>query len=311
MDVAAGLTQNTGLAGLLSKLCPRSGTYSTAIDGFWMIRSPVPVVPRTSLDQAVFCIVAQGAKSILLNGQRCVYDRNKYLLVSRDLPLVGQIEEASAAKPFLGASLVLDFDEIRSLMREAELPRVPVAAVQPSLVVEALDDQLLDAVTRLARLLQSPSDIPVLAPLVRREIYYRLLLSPQSHLLSRMTAEDGRIGRIAAGLEWLRRNAARPIRMEELAREMHMSPSTMHSWFRSVTGLSPLQFQKQLRLQEARRILLGEAVDVNAAARRVGYESPSQFTREYRRFFGAPPMRDIEQLRALGAPRRHGDSLTA
>ena len=165
-------------------------------------------------------------------------------------------------------------------------------------MVEPLDTPLLDAVTRLVRLLREPSAVPVLAPMVRREIYYRLLLSSQSGLLARMTAMCGRTDRIAAGLEWLRRNAMRPVRMEELARAMHMSPSTMHSRFRSVTSLSPLQFQKQIRLQEARRILLSEAVDVNAAGRRVGYESASQFTREYRRFFGAPPSRDIEQLRA-------------
>ena len=308
MHQSADFSQNTSLVRLLSKLCPRSGVYPTAIDGLWLTRSSTSVVPRNSLDRAVFCVVAQGAKSILLHGQRCLYDRNKYLLVSRDLPLVGQIEEASPARPFLGVSLVLDFDEIRSLLREADLPRGPAAA-QPSLVVEALDEALLDAVTRLVGLLQTPADVPVLAPLVRREIYYRLLLSSHG-LLSRMTAEDGRVDRIAAGLDWLRRNAARPIRMEELAREMHMSPSSMHSRFRAVTGLSPLQFQKQLRLQEARRILLREAVDVNAAARRVGYESPSQFTREYRRFFGAPPMRDMEQLRAHDAARQSTEAPT-
>ena len=299
-----GLTQSTPFAHVIADLCPHDGSQGTAIPGLYLTRSSTVKAPRTSLTQAVFCVVAQGSKSTLLNGQRHLYDPSQYLLVSIDLPLVGQIEEATRAKPFLGWSLVLDFDEIHTLLREIDLPRPPQRAVRSGLVVGAMDDDLLDAVHRLTRLLQRPAQIPVLAPLIRREIYYRLLLNDQSGLLSRMVAENGKVRRIATGLEWLRRNAARPIRMEELARELHMSPSTMHSWFRSVTAMSPLQFQKQLRLQEARRIMLSESLDAGTAGRRVGYESASQFTREYRRFFGAPPMRDVDHLRATaGAPR--------
>ncbi len=288
---------------VIAELCPRDDSHGTAIPGLYLTRSSTAEAPRQSLDQAVFCVVAQGAKSTLLNGQRHIYDPSKYLLVSIDLPLVGQIEEASRARPFLGWSLVLDFDEIHALTQETGLARRPASPPRSGLVVGSLDADLLDAVTRLTRLLRKPEQIPVLAPLIRREIFYRLLLSDQSGLLSRMGAENGKTRRIAAGLEWLRRNAARPIRMEELARELHMSTSTMHSWFRSVTSMSPLQFQKQLRLQEARRIMLSESVDANAAGRRVGYESASQFTREYRRFFGAPPVRDVERLRTASGAR--------
>ena len=282
---------------MIAELCPREGSHATVIPGLYLTRYSRTEAPRTSLNQAVFCVVAQGAKSTISDGQRHVYDPSRYLLVSLDLPLVGQIEEASRARPFLGCSLVLDFGEIRELIREANLARTPERAIRPGLVVGRLDDALLDAVTRLTRLLRRPAEIAVLAPLIRREIYYRLLLHDESGLLARMVAEDGRTRRIAAGLDWLRRNAARPIRMEELARELGMSASTMHSWFRSVTAMSPLQFQKQLRLQEARRLMLAESVDAGSAARRVGYESASQFTREYRRLFGAPPARDVEQLR--------------
>ncbi len=169
-------------------------------------------------------------------------------------------------------------------------------------MIGSMDDDLLDAVIRLTALLKKPNQIAVLAPLVRREIFYKLLLSEQGGLLRRMTADGGKIQRVAAGLAWLRRNVARPIRMEELAREMRMSPSGMHSWFRAVTSLSPLQYQKQLRLQEARRILFSDALDAATVSRQVGYESPSQFNREYRRFFGSPPMRDIERLRAASVP---------
>lgn len=293
------LPQPSELATAIAELCPRDGSHATAIAGLYLTRSTTVEAPRQALDQAVFCVVAQGSKSTLLNGQRYVYDPSKYLLVSLDLPLVGQIEEASRSKPFLGWSLVLDFDEIRALMLEAGLSREE-RKIRPrsGLEVGSLSADLLDAVTRLTRFLRTPVEIPVLAPLIRREIFYRLLLSDQSGLLYRMAADHGKTRRVAAGLDWLRRNAARPIRMEELARELHMSPSTMHSWFRSVTSMSPLQFQKQLRLQEARRIMLSEAIDANAAGRRVGYESPSQFNREYHRFFGAPPMRDVEHLRS-------------
>ena len=235
-----------------------------------------------------------------MSGRRYIYDLSRYLLVSLQLPLVGQIEEASRAKPFLGCSLVLDFEEIAALLVEMKAFRPSKEPMPLGLIIGTLDEDLLDAVIRLAKLTQHAEQAPILAPLIRREIYYRLLMSERSGLLQRMTAENGKAKRIAAALDWLRRNATRPIRMEELARELHMSPSTMHTWFRSVTSMSPLQFQKQLRLQEARRIMLSESIDASTAARRVGYESPSQFSREYGRFFGAPPIRDIENLRIMG-----------
>ncbi len=296
--------ETDSFASLLGRLCATDGSHATAISGFYLTRSSTVDMPRNTLNEAVMCVVAQGAKSVFVNGKRYVYDPSRYLLVSLDLPLVGQIEEASRAKPFLGCSLVLDFEEIASLLVEAKIQRRPNEPVRPGLIIGTLDAELLDAVTRLARLTQHPEQLKVIAPLIRREIYYRLLLSEYSGLLQRMVAENGKAKRIAAGLGWLRQNASRPIRMQELARELHMSPSTMHAWFRSVTSMSPLQFQKQLRLQEARRILLSESIDAGTAGRRVGYESPSQFSREYGRLFGAPPMRDIENLRRSGTSIR-------
>ena len=292
------MATKTVLAGLIDELCPHEGSHGTEIEGLFLTRSSTTEVPRNSLTKAVLCLVAQGAKSILLNEERFRYDPNTYLLVSLDLPLVGQIDEASRAKPFLGASLVLDSEEIASLLREADLPDETAPLLRPGLMVAPLGHELLDAVVRLTSLLKQPAQIAVLAPLIRREIFYRLLLSEQGTLLRHMVAGDGKVQRVAAGLAWLRRNAAVPIRMDALAREMRMSPSAMHSCFRAVTSMSPLQYQKQLRLQEARRMLLSEPLDAGTVSRRVGYESASQFSREYRRFFGAPPMQDIGRLRA-------------
>ena len=286
------------LARLISELCSREGSHETGIPGLFLTRSSTVEAPRTTLDRAVFCVVAQGSKSTLLNGQRFLYDASKYLLVSLNLPAVGQIEEASRARPFLGLSLVLDFEEIGSLLEEMNLPPLPASRQPLGLTVNPLDDDLLNAVTRLTKLLQKPADLTILAPLLRREIYYRLLASEGSETLRRIAAANGKTQRIAAGLDWLRRNASRPIRMGELARELNMSASTMHSWFRSVTSMSPLQFQKQLRLQNARRLMLSESIDAGTASRRVGYGSASQFSREYRRFFGAPPHTDVARLRS-------------
>lgn len=290
------------LAELIAGMTDRDGAYQTAIPGFYLARMSTHCAPRNSFKQAVFCVVAQGAKSVLLDRKQYLYDRSKYLMVSLDLPLVGQVVEASRKTPFLGISMNLDFAEISVLMLEigATMPeseRVP-SPRERSLFVNPMDEDLLDAVIRLVCLLKKPRQIPILAPMVRREIFYKLLLSEQSGVLRRMAVANSQVQRIASGVEWLKRNLARPIRMDELAREVNMSSSSMHTWFKAVTMLSPLQYQKQLRLQEARRILLSEATDATTASRRVGYESPSQFSREYRRLFGYPPLRDIERLRS-------------
>ncbi len=287
------------LAALIAEMSDRDGGYLTAIPGLYLSKLSTTSAPRHTVDRAIFCVVAQGVKSILLNNERYIYDSSKYLLVSLDLPLVGQIMEATRNKPFLGVSMELDFSEIGSLSIEAGLALQSDPGRSRSLFVSPMDQELLDAVIRLVCLLKKPAQIPILAPLVRREIFYKLLLSEQSGLLRRMAAESGQTRRITAGVEWLKKNATRPIRMEELAREVNMSPSTMHAWFKAVTSMSPLQFQKQLRLQEARRILLSETTDANTVSQRVGYESPSQFSREYRRLFGFPPLRDVERLRAI------------
>lgn len=294
--------ERTGeLAGLLAELSDRDGAYGTAVPGLYLSRYSSTSVPRNTLDRAIFCLVAQGAKSVLLNERRLRYEAGTYLMIPLDLPLVSQIAEATPERPCLGLSVELDFAELGALILETGLPARAEPWQQHSLSVSPMDGDLLDVVIRLTRLLTTPGQIPILAPLIRRELFYKLLLREQSGALRRMTAENGQARRIAGGIEWLKQNIARPIRMDELARRVNMSPSTMHVWFKAVTSMSPLQFQKQLRLQEARRILLSETTDAATASRRVGYESASQFSREYRRLFGAPPLRDIERLRSAAA----------
>lgn len=305
----------TQLATLIADASPGDGTQPTAVPGVYLSRWSGTGVPRSSIDRPVLCVVAQGAKGVFLDAERALYARGTYLLVSLDLPLVGEVVEASRAAPFLGLTLELDLAEVGALRLDVGAPagrpmgaRGGVSAGGGRAVgVHALDAELLDAVLRLARLVRAPTDAAVLAPLVRREIHYRLLRGPQGAWLAGVA--DARAGsapadRVAAGLAWLRRHAARPVRMADLARAMHMSPSSMHAWFKAVTAMTPLQYQKQLRLQEARRLLLTEGADAATASRRVGYESPTQFSREYRRLFGAPPIRDVERLRgaAGGAP---------
>ena len=287
------------LATLIARSCDGDGYHRTEIPGLYLTRLSTTCTPRTSIDRALFCVVAQGAKQILLGAERYVYDPSSYLLVPLDLPLVGEIVAATPDRPLLGLTIELDFPTLGALMLEARLPSASPPRPQRQLFVSALDDDLLDAVIRYVTLLQHPEQCGVLAPLIRQEIFYRLLLGEQREFLYRMTAVNGQVGRIAAGIAWLKRNMAHPVRMDDLARELHMSVSTMHAWFRSVTGMSPLQFLKNLRLQEARRVLLTEDADAATVSRRVGYESPSQFSREYRRLFGAPPLRDIAQLRGL------------
>ena len=286
------------LAELIAGQTDVDGAYCTAVNGLYLNRRSNPCSPRNTIQKAVFCVVAQGSKSVLLNNEQYVYASGKYLVLSLDLPLVGEVLQATRKEPMLCLSMELDFAEISSLLLETSFPATTQARTQKSLYVSTLDDELLDALIRYMCLLQKPAQIPVMAPLLRREIYYKLLLAEQGGLLHRLATENSQLQRITAGLDWLRKNALRPIRMQELARVVNMSPSTMHAWFKSVTSMSPLQFQKQLRLQEARRILLTETTDATTAAQRVGYESPSQFSREYRRLFGEPPLRDIERLRA-------------
>ncbi len=264
----------------------------------FLIRSSHPTAPLHALYEPAVCIIAQGRKQAILGETVYVYDRDKYLVISMDVPVVGQVIEASKEAPYLCLRLDLDVATLGTLLLDAG-PAPDSMAPAPALSLSRVTTELVDAVTRLLRLLETPRDIPVLAPLAEREILFRLLRGDQSAKLREIAIADSRLQQINRAIGWIKQNYREPIRIEDLASEARMSASALHSHFKSVTAMSPLQFQKQLRLQEARRLLLFDACDAATASHSVGYSSPSQFSREYRRLFGLPPQRDIARLKEL------------
>lgn len=266
-------------------------------EGLVFVRVSSPTELGHAVSFPCFCVIAQGSKEVLLGDTCYRYDPAHYLIATAALPIAGRITEASKEEPFLNLVLKLDPTLVGSVMVEAShvAPRNPSTVT--AMDVSPLDAGLLDAVVRLVRLLDSPNDARFLAPLLQREIIYRLLKGAQRSRLGQITALGGPAQRIAEAVERLRNDFDQPLSMEDMARELGMSLSGFHHHFRAITAMSPLQFQKQLRLQEARRLMLGEGLDAASAGYRVGYRNASQFTREYKRLFNAPPMHDVEQLR--------------
>jgi AraC-like DNA-binding protein len=250
-----------------------------------------------SVSDPCFCVVAQGSKEILLGDERYQYDPAHYLLFTAELPVVTQIIEASPERPYLSLRLDLDPTLVSSVMVEAgHLPPRSQANVR-AINVSPLGASLLDAVVRLVRLLDTPAEARFLTPLITREIIYRLLMGKQGDRLRHITVQDGHTHRIARAIERFHKEFDQSLRIDDIAQELGMSVSGFHYHFKAVTAMSPLQFQKRLRLQEARRLMLGEHLDAASTAYRVGYDDASHFNREYKRLFGLPPMRDVERLR--------------
>jgi AraC-like DNA-binding protein len=243
----------------------------------------------------------QGVKEVLFGGKAYRYHPDNSLVVSVELPVISRVVEASADAPCLAVVVVLDSALVGELLADNAVDPPPGPPAQ-ALGVAPAGQQLLDAVNRLAALLDAPQDIGPLAPLVLWEITYRVLTGPHGSRLRQVAAADAPAQRIARAIRWLKDHFAEPLRIETLARQVRMSPSALHLHFKAVTALSPLQYQKRLRLQEARRLMMGEGLDAAEAAYRVGYESPSQFSREYRRLFGAPPRRDVAALKVEPQP---------
>ncbi|HEY9805516.1 MAG TPA: AraC family transcriptional regulator [Candidatus Obscuribacterales bacterium] len=267
------------------------------LKGLHFNRTSLAAEPCHSVSIPAFCVIAQGSKEVLLGDDRYQYDPMRYLLATVELPIISQILEASSEKPYLSLRLDLDPTLVGSVMVEAGHPASRHRAEVKAIAVSPLDTDLLDAVVRLVRLLDSPYEAPVLAPLIKREIIYRLLMGEQGNRLRQIAILGGYTHHIARAVDRLRKDFNQPLRIEDIARELGMSVSGFHHHFKSVTAMSPLQFQKQLRLQEARRLLLGQNLDATSAAYQVGYDDASHFNREYKRLFGAPPMRDVERLR--------------
>ena len=286
------------LAALVQRLTPAEGVHDTAVGGLQLIRSDQPTLPMPVLYSPCLCIIAQGRKEVRLGDEGYLYDPLNYLVASVTLPVSGQVIEASPQTPYLSIRLDIEPGLISGLIADAGPIGVPSPGPSRGLYLDRIDMAMLDAVIRLTRLLDTPRDIAMLAPLALREIFYRLLHSPQGQRLHEIAIADSQSHRIARAIEWLNSHFDQPLRIEDLAREVNLSPSTLHHRFKAVTALSPLQYQKQLRLQEARRLMLCEGLEAASASYRVGYESPSQFSREYSRLFGAPPLRDLARLRS-------------
>ncbi|HEY7181179.1 MAG TPA: AraC family transcriptional regulator [Blastocatellia bacterium] len=288
------------LARLVGRNIGADGIHATAIPRLFLIRRSQPTEPCPTVYDPALCIVVQGRKQVMLADEIYIYGPEQFLVVSVDLPMMGQVIEATPAEPYLCLKFNLDPAQLSALMVELGQGaswNQRAEQLRLGLSVNPLSPSLLDAVVRLARLLETPNDIPILSPLVEREILYRLLTGEYGDRLRQIATADHRLSAVNRAINWLKQNYAAPFRIETVAREARMSPSALHHSFKSVTAMSPLQYQKQLRLQEARRLMLGQAMDAATASHHVGYESPSQFSREYSRLFGAPPSRDIARLK--------------
>jgi AraC-like DNA-binding protein len=273
------------------------------LQGLYLHRASSPTGLVHGVTSLAFCVIAQGRKEILLGDHRYQYDPYHYLLTTVELPVVSQVVEASPERPYLSLRLELDPTLVGSVMVEAGYSSPKSHADVRAIDVSPLDASLLDGVVRLVRLMDSPSEARFLVPLLTREIIYRLLLGEQGDRLRHIPVLGGETYRMARAIERLRKDFDQPLKIDDIAQELGMSVSGFHHHFKAVTAMSPLQFQKQLRLQEARRLMLGEGLDAASAGYRVGYNDDAHFNREYKKLFGAPPLRDVERLR--GAARQN------
>jgi len=286
------------LAERIARATPSEGTVEVQ-PGLHFRRCSRPTERLHSFTKPSFCVIAQGSKELVVGDDHFRYDPAHYMISTVELPMIGQIVEASPERPYLGFWLVLEPSVVTSVMVESGAVQRGDGSGLKSVDVSALDGNLLDATLRLVRLVDAPAGYRVLAPLVIREIVYRLLTGAQAGRLRHLATFGGHAHRMVRAVEKFRMNFNKPLRIEEVARELGMSVSGFHAHFRAVTAMSPLQFQKQLRLQEARRLMLSEDLDAAEAGYRVGYDDASHFSREYKRHFGEPPMRDVGRMREL------------
>ena len=273
-----------------------TGLRRTALPGVSVFSAASPTAPVADFVEPSAAIIAQGEKVTALNGHSFTYGAGQYLVASIGLPVVGHITKASASEPFQAVVVDLRPDRIATLLLETSpvIPPAPATGIS----VDAASPALLDAVTRLLTLLDTPQDLDALAPGIEREILWRLLTGPQGAAVRQIGLADSRLAHLSRAIQFIRHHYARSIRVEELASIASMSLSSFHQHFRSLTSMTPIQYQKQIRLHEARARLLADPRDVAGVGHAVGYDSPSQFSREYRRMFGAPPSRDTAATKA-------------
>ncbi|TOI08329.1 AraC family transcriptional regulator [Vibrio parahaemolyticus] len=285
------------LAKLIDRWTGNANQYDTPISGLRFSRWTTPTPPTSYTHNPSICLIAQGRKRVLLGEESFIYDANHFLISSVDLPIIANIIEASEEQPYLGLIVELDLTEISQLIIDSKLAFTQSKEAQKGIAVGELSESLLDAFVRFAELLDEGQNIKILAPIIKREIFYRLLMSEQGTRLHQIVTAVSHSHQIAKAIDWLKNNFVKPLSVGDLASYTGMSKSSFYTHFRSMTSMTPLQFQKKLRLSEARRLMLTENLDAMAATFKVGYESPSQFSREYSRLFGAPPSKDIKSLR--------------
>ncbi|MCX5569359.1 AraC family transcriptional regulator [Kaistia nematophila] len=286
------------LRALIERHCTET-RFETAIPRVTLMRSASQTAPTRVLYEPLFCVVAQGRKQVMVGDKVLIYDTAKYLVVSVDLPASGAILDASDTEPYLAFSMRIDRTALASMILELAEHLDDDDAPSAGMAVSPIDAELLDPVIRMVRLLDRPRDSGILSPLIEREILYRLLTGAQGRMLRQIALSDSRLSCVNRAIDWIKHNFSEAIRIEGLAAIAGMSVSSFHRHFKAVTSMSPLQFQKQIRLQEARRLLLGQRADAGSIGFAVGYESQSQFSREYSRLFGEPPGRDAARLREL------------
>ncbi|OOC61752.1 AraC family transcriptional regulator [Paenibacillus ihbetae] len=285
------------LADLIRRHAPSTGTHLTPIPSLMLMHATTLSVPMESVYKPSICVVAQGAKTATTANETYRYDPSTYLVTSVELPIIGRIIEASPETPYLSLKLSFDADIILDIVKESNPSDRSPREASRGITVNRTSPPLLEAMVRLMQLLDEPDHIPFLSPLIIREILYRMLQGEQGALIYQFAMIGSHAHNIAQAIQMINRQYDRPLVIEQLAQSVNMSTSAFHKHFKRVTAMSPLQYQKSLRLQEARRLMVTEAVQISEAAFRVGYESPSQFSREYARMYGRPPMLDIQELR--------------
>lgn len=285
------------LARTIASYAPTAGAYPMAVPGLSLFRRTTTTHGCQATYEPSLAVFVQGRKRVNLGGTTYFCDGSSFLLTSVDVPVESQITEASEEVPMLSLMLRWGMQDVREILASEELPEADLQMKGRGIAVGETTPELLDACSRLIALLETPSDVPFLSKLIQREIIYRILRTPQGERLRAIATTGDPSNRTAKAIAWLKTNYAKPLRMEELADVARMGVSTLHHQFRALTAMSPLQYQKQLRLQTARQRMLMEGIDATSAAFEVGYESVSQFNREYSRLFGQPPMRDVKALR--------------
>lgn len=286
------------LAQSISRLMGDLNQMNTPISGLRLSRWLTPTEPASYIQDPSICLIAQGKKCVVVGEEDYIYDPSHFLISSVGLPVVANIIEATEASPFLGLVMTLDLSMISQLIVDSQMGLNQASAqTHKAMAIGELTTPLLNAFQRLLDLIDEPEMIPILEPVIKREIFYRLLMTNQGLRLSQMVTEGSHSHHIAKAIDWLKDHYIQPLNVHSLATESGMSKSAFYSHFRSITAMTPLQFQKRLRLNEARRLMLTENLDAVTTTFKVGYESPSQFNREYNRMFGQPPARDIKLFR--------------